>query len=335
MKASRDLIIGAFVCALLGFAFARIDLVEALLGMTRYYQRMEFGEAVAAAPALVLVIVWFAVQRWREASRLDRELKRTERRLERSSEKGRSLERELADSRRMADMGALTGGLAHEFNNVLQPIMTLAQLSLDSEDSPEERRMRTRHILKAAEHGSEIVKGTLAFPAGGTQEPEEVEPARDLAEFAEQARESYRGRVQIETRIAEDAGTVRVNRTEFRQVMANLIENAAEAMGRGGVVHILLDSLTLDVRAARSHGVSAGGYLRLTVADHGPGMEPEVKEKVFEPFFTTKEAGKGTGLGLAVVHSLVRGWNGRIGVESSPGEGTAFEILIPRPQEEA
>ena len=335
MKASRDLIVGAFACALLGFAFARIDLVETLLAMTRYYQRMEFGEAVAAAPALVLVIVWFAARRWREASRLNRELKRTERRLERSGEKGRALERELADSRRMADMGALTGGLAHEFNNVLQPIMTLAQLHLDSEDSPEERRMRTRHILKAAEHGSEIVKGTLAFPAGGTREPEEVELSGDLAEFVEQVQESYRGRIQIDTRIEEESCTIRVNRTEFRQVMTNLLKNAAEAMGGGGTVHLVLDSLTLDARAARSHGVSAGSYLRLTVADHGPGMDPEVKEKVFEPFFTTKEAGKGTGLGLAVVHSLVRGWNGRITVESSPGEGTAFEILIPRTQEEA
>ena len=333
MKASRDLIIGAFACALLGFGFARIELVEALVDMTRYFQRMEFGAAVAAAPALVLVIVWFAVRRWREASRFSRELKRAEGRLKQAAEKRRDLEKDLGESSRMADMGALTGGLAHEFNNVLQPIMTLAQLSLDREDSPEERRMRTRHILKAAEHGSEIVKGTLAFPAGGTQEPEDMEPAGELAEFVEQARQSYRGRIQIETRIAEESGKIRVNRTEFRQVLTNLIENAAEAMGRQGAVTIGVDGLTVDARGARSRGVSAGRYLRLTVADQGPGMDPEVKAKVFEPFFTTRESG--TGLGLAVADSLVRGWRGRISVQSSPGEGAAFEILIPRADEEA
>ena len=333
MKASRDLIIGAFACALLGFAFARVELVEALLDMTRYYQRMEFGEAVAVVPALVLMIVWFAVRRWREASRFSRELKRAEGRLKQAAEKRRSLEKDLGESSRMADMGALTGGLAHEFNNVLQPIMTLAQLSLDREDSPEERRMRARHILKAAEHGSEIVKGTLAFPAGGTQEPEDVAPAADLAEFVEQARQSYRGRVEIETRIAEETGAIRVNRTEFRQVLTNLLQNAAEAMGRQGAVTIALDALTVDARGARSRGVAAGRYLRLTVADQGPGMDPEVKAKVFEPFFTTRESG--TGLGLAVADSLVRGWHGRISVQSSPGEGAAFEILIPRADGEA
>ena len=333
MKASRDLIVGAFACALLGFAFARIELVEALLGMTRYYQRMQFGEAVAAVPALVLVIVWFAVMRWREASRLDRELKRAEGRLQQASEKRRGLEKDLGDSRRMAAMGALTGGLAHEFNNVLQSIMTLAQLNLDQEDSPEERRMRTRHILKAAEHGSEIVKGTLAFPAGGTQEPEEVAPARELDDFIEQARESFRGRIQIETHIAEETGTVRVNPAELRQVLTNLVRNAVEAMGRGGTVTIGMDALTVDARGARSRGVSAGRYLRLTVTDQGPGMDPEVKARAFEPFYTTREAGKGTGLGLAVVDSLVQGWNGRVTVESSPGEGSVFEVLIPREEE--
>ena len=165
MKASRDLIIGAFACALMGYAFARIDLVETLLDMTRHYRKWEFGEALAAVPALALVIVWFAAQRWREASRLNRELKRTEARLAQAVEKRRATEDQLGEACKMAAMGALTGGLAHEFNNVLQPIITLAQISLDREDSPEERRSRMRHILKAAEHGTEIVRGTLAFPA--------------------------------------------------------------------------------------------------------------------------------------------------------------------------
>ena len=333
MKATRDLIIGAFATALLGFAFARIELVEALQGMTRYYQRMEFGEAIAAVPALVLVIVWFAAQRWREASRLTRELKRTEARLRQAREKGRSLEDQLGGASRMAAMGALTGGLAHEFNNVLQPIITLAEMNIDPSESQEESRIRSRHILKAAEHGTEIVRGTLAFPAGGTQETEELTPAPELAEIAAQAQETYRGRIQVEVRIAEEAGPIRVNPTEFRQAMTNLLKNAAEAM-REGSVTIGLDAVTLDARGAGSRSLAAGPYVRVTVNDDGPGMAPEVTAKVFEPFYTTKEAGKGTGLGLAVVDSLVRGWNGRISVQSSPGEGSSFEILIPRSEGE-
>lgn len=333
MKATRDLIIGAFATALLGFAFARIELVEALLGMGRYYQKTEFGPALAAVPALALVVLWFAGQRWREASRLTRELKRTQGRLRQAREKGRSLEDQLGGTSRMAAMGALTGGLAHEFNNVLQPIITLAQLNLDQNDSPEERRMRVRHILKAAEHGTEIVRGTLAFPAGGTLETEELTAARELEEIADQARETYRGRLQVEVRIAEEAGTIRVNPSEFRQVVTNLLKNAAEAMREGAVV-IGLDAVDLDARGAGSRGLTAGPYLRVTVTDDGPGMAPDAVAKVFEPFYTTKEAGKGTGLGLAVVDSLVRGWNGRISVQSSPGEGASFEILIPRSEGE-
>ena len=334
MKAARDLVIGACVCALLGFAFARIELVEALLGMARHYQGMEFGQALAAVPALVLVVVWFAGRRWREASRLTRELKSTEARLRQAREKGRSLEDQLGGANRMAAMGALTGGLAHEFNNVLQPIITLSQLNLDQNDeSPEERRVRTRQILKAAEHGTEIVRGTLAFPAGGTQETEELTPARELEELAAQAHEIYRGRIHVEVRIAEEAGTVRVNPAEFRQVVTNLLKNAAEAMLEGAVT-IGLDAVTFDGRGAGPRGVTAGPYLRVTVADDGPGMAPDVMARVFEPFYTTKEAGKGTGLGLAVVDSLVRGWNGRIHAQSTPGEGATFEILIPRSEGE-
>ena len=255
MKATRDLIIGAFATALLGFAFARIELVEALLGMGRYYQKMEFGPALAAVPALVLVILWFAGQRWREASRLTRQLKRTEARLRQAREKGRSLEDQLGGASRMAAMGALTGGLAHEFNNVLQPIITLAEMNLEPSESQEESRIRTRHILKAAEHGTEVVRGTLAFPAGGTQETEELTPARELAELAAQAQETYRGRIQVEVRTAEEAGTIRVNPTEFRQALTNLLKNAAEAM-REGAVTIGLDAVTLD---ARGRGLPESG----------------------------------------------------------------------------
>lgn len=333
MNATRDLIIGAFATALLGFAFARIELVEALQGMTRYYQRMEFGEAVAAVPALVLVIVWFAAQRWRETSRLRRELKRTQARLRQAREKGRSMEDQLGGASRMAAMGALTGGLAHEFNNVLQPIITLAEMNIEPSESQEESRIRTRHILKAAEHGTEIVRGTLAFPAGGTQETEELTPASTLAGIAAEAQETYRGRIQVDVRIAEEAGTIRVNPTEFRQAMTNLLNNAAEAMREGSVI-IGLDAVTLDARGADSRSLAAGPYVRVTVDDDGPGMAPEVAARVFEPFYTTKEAGQGTGLGLAVVDSLVRGWNGRISVQSSLGEGASFEILIPRSEGE-
>ena len=325
---SKDLIIGVAACALIVFIFASIELIELFFDFTRQYEEWNLDEAIAAVPALALVSAWFAGRRWREIRRLNGELEETVAQLEEAIAQRRAMEDQLGEAYKMAAMGALTGGLAHEFNNVLQPIVTLAQLSLDR-DGTEEQKTRIRHILKAAEHGCEIVKGTLAFPAGGTQETDDMVPAEDVAGFVEQARGRL-GKVEIDARIAADSGAIRVNRAEFNQVMTNLVRNAAEAMDHRGKVEIGLGSRTLDAEAARAKGLAPGRYVRVTVADNGPGMASEVRDQIFDPFFTTREAGEGTGLGLAIVYSLVQGWNGRISVYSSPGNGAAFEILIPR-----
>ena len=330
MNAStRDLIIAVAACALIIFFFASIELIELFFDFTRKYEEWNLDEVIAAVPALALVTAWFAGRRWREIRRLNGELEETVAQLEEAIAQRRAMEEQLGEAYKMAAMGALTGGLAHEFNNVLQPIVTLAQLTLDRGDLPEEQRTRIRHILKAAEHGCDVVKGTLAFPAGGTQETHDMLPAEDLAAFVQKARGNL-GEVEIDTRIAADPVAVRVNRTEFHQVLTNLVKNAAEAMDHRGRIEIGVGSRTLDAEGARAKGLAAGRYVRVTVADNGPGMAPEVRDQIFDPFFTTKEAGEGTGLGLAIVYSLVQGWDGKISVYSSPGNGAAFEILIPR-----
>ena len=234
MNAStRDLIIAVAACALIIFFFASIELIELFFDFTRKYEEWNLDEVIAAVPALALVTAWFAGRRWREVRRLNGELEETVAQLEEAIAQRRAMEEQLGEAYKMAAMGALTGGLAHEFNNVLQPIVTLAQLTLDRDDLPEEQRTRIRHILKAAEHGCEVVKGTLAFPAGGTEETHDLFPAEDVPAFVEQARGNLR-EVEIDTRIAADPVAVRVNRTEFNQVLTNLVKNAAEAMDPQG-----------------------------------------------------------------------------------------------------
>ena len=328
-SSSKDLVIGAVACALILFFFSSIELTELFFDYTRQYEEWNLDEVIAAIPALGLVSAWFAGRRWLEVRRLNGELEETVAQLEEAISQRRAMEEQLGEAYKMAAMGALTGGLAHEFNNVLQPIVTLSQLSLDRDDLPEGQQTRIRRILKSAEHGCEIVKGTLAFPAGGTQETEDMDPADGLAAFVEQA-EGRLGDIEIDTRIAADSGNVRVNRTEFNQVLTNLVRNAAEAMDHKGRIEIGVGARSLDAEGARAKGLAAGRYVRVTVADNGPGMGRKVRDQIFDPFFTTKEAGEGTGLGLAIVYSLVQGWDGKILVYSSPGNGAAFEILIPK-----
>ena len=159
--------------------------------------------------------------------------------------------------------------------------------------------------------------------------------ARWLADFAAQAKDSAAGKVTFAARLADDDGTVRVNVGELEHVMENLLANAVEAMKGSGTVTVALDACTLDAEEALAQGLTVGDYFRISVADQGPGMAGEVQRHVFDPFFTTKVGTKGggqdgTGLGLAVVYRLVRGWEGNITVHSEPGAGATFAILIPR-----
>lgn len=326
-RSARDLIVAAVVCIALIFVFARIELVELVFEATRDQEDWDLDEIIAAIPAIALAAAWYAARRRREAGTLNRRLQETVTQLENAIAQRREMEEQLQEAYKQAAVGTVAGGLAHDLNNALQPIMTLAQLNADRAGASAATRTEMRHILEAAERGRAIVEGTLAFAAGG-REPHELVPAQWIDAFVDRARDSV-APVEVDTRIGDSAGFVRVNRGELDHVLRNLLTNAAEAMKHQGSVTIGLDTRSLDAEAAQAHGLAAGDYIRVTVTDRGPGMSPEVKSHVFDPFFTTKEAGDGAGLGLAVVYGLVRGWNGTVSVDSSPGSGATFEVLIP------
>lgn len=327
-RSTRDLIVGAVVCIALILVVARIELVELVFEATREQEDWDLDEIIAAIPSIALVAAWYAARRRREAVKLNRRLHETVAQLEEVVAERREMEEQLQEAYKQAAVGTVAGGLAHDLNNALQPIITLAQLNADREDASAAVKSEMGHILEAAERGRAIVEGTLAFAAGG-RETHELAPAERIATFVARARDSV-APVEIDTRTGDSAGIIRVNRGELDHVLGNLLTNAAEAMGHQGSVTIGLDTRTLDEEAAQAHGLAAGDYFRVTVADRGPGLSPEVRSHVFDPFFTTKEAGDGAGLGLAVVYGLVRGWNGTISVDSSPGDGATFEVLIPR-----
>ena len=332
---ARDVVIGAAACAVLVYLFVRIELVELVFNWTRQHEDWDLDEILAGIPALAVVAAWFAARRRSEAVRLNVRLEHSVAELREENRRRRELQEQLREAYKVAAVGTVAGGLAHELNDVLQPIVTLSQLHADRPDTPEPVRTGMRHIHEAAERGRDIVRHSLSFTTGGIRDTEQVAPARWLAEFVKRTRETGAGAVTLVTGPGSDAGSLQVNVGELEHVMDNLLANAFEAMKQRGTVTVALDACTLDAEAALAEGLTVGDFFRITVADHGPGMAAEVRRHVFDPFFTTKAVaagggGDGTGLGLAVVYRLVRGWEGNISAHSEPGAGATFTILIPR-----
>ncbi|MCE2460752.1 MAG: hypothetical protein J4F38_08245 [Pseudomonadales bacterium] len=327
---AKDMIIGAVALIVIASLFVVIDFVEVGFNLTRDQKGWNLDEIVAAVPALLLVTAWFAWRRWRESAQLNGELAQTVAELEDAITGRREMEEQLREAYKMAAMGTLAGGLSHELNNVLQPVITLAQFGLDRDHvSEQERKAEMTQVLRAAERGAEIVKNALALAPGGSRETDDVEPWGYLGEVAARARRNVGPNVEVDVRVGSRRGEIRVNRVELDEALNNLLTNAAEAVNYAGKIALAVETVEVDAESARVRGMVPGDYVRITVADNGPGMSPDVKQHAFDAFFTTKADADAIGLGLSVVYNLARGWGGDATVESEPGEGATFEILIP------
>ncbi len=330
MNPRRDMIIGAVACIVIFFFFVSIDLYETVSDFTRDQQGWLLVELLAAVPTLALVTSWFAVRRWLEVAHLNDRLAHTVGQLQEAIDQRQAMEEQIGEAYKMAAMGQLAGGLTRELNNVMQPIVTLAQMGVDQTEENDPQRENLGRILVAAERGCKILESSLADPAGGFGEPEEIVPSRGLSSVIAQMTKSVGSDVTIVPHFSDAVGVISVNREEFNSVFTSLLTNAAQAMQRGGEITVGLSTSTFDDDQARTRGVSAGSYFSVTVADQGIGMTDDVLAQVFDPFFTTKSADGCAGLGLTIAYDQVHGWSGKITAESTYGEGSTFEVLIPR-----
>jgi len=248
----------------------------------------------------------------------------------------KQLEAQLRHAQKMETVGTLVGGVAHHFNNILHAAIVYLQMAL--EDLPPDSSATT--FLEETEEGlhdaADLVSELLTF---SRQEGKAVEVSVDLAEIAEESIDlvepSLPPDVQVRTAI-EEGSMVAGDPSQLRQVAMNIMTNAAQAMEEHGPEDesvLDVDVRTTDVDrdlANRYLNLSPGRYVRLSISDTGPGMDPETRDRIFEPFFTTKEEARGTGLGLSVVHGIVQAHDGEITVFTEPGEGTTFNVYIPR-----
>jgi two-component system cell cycle sensor histidine kinase/response regulator CckA len=243
----------------------------------------------------------------------------------------RKVEEQLAQAQKMNAVGQLAGGVAHDFNNVLQAIIGYSDLLLANHRPTDPSFQDIMQIKQNANRAAGLVRQLLAFSRRQTLRPEVLNLNDQLYDLSMLLKRLLGERVALDLSHGRDLWFVKADVNQFEQVVVNLAVNARDAMPGGGKLAIRTANVTAS-EAARLNvsGMPAADYVMIEVSDTGSGMTPEIVEKIFEPFFTTKEVGKGTGLGLSTVFGIVKQSGGYIDVDSTPGEGTTFRIYLPR-----
>ncbi len=245
--------------------------------------------------------------------------------------KEQNLEKQLIQSQKMEAIGTLAGGISHDFNNILTSIINSTELALGDLDEQSQTARDLQRVLKAARRGGRVVKQILSFSRPSSEGFRPTDISLVIQEVVGLIDASLPANIEVKVDIGRSKVIVASDPTRIHQVILNLCTNAFHALReKGGVLGIRLDPLALDTERAAVMNVPAGDYAKITVADSGHGIDPAIIDNIFDPFFSTKDITEGTGLGLAVVHGIVKAHKGGILVQSKPGEGTTFEIYLPQ-----
>lgn len=243
------------------------------------------------------------------------------------------LEKQLRQAQKLECIGTLAGGVAHDFNNILTAILGYATIVLDKlpENSP--LRERQYQVIKAGQRAADLVKQILTFSHRGEQNLMPLQPHLVIKEALKLLRATIPTTIKFKLNIEKNCGKILADPTQIHQVVMNLCTNAYHAMRNQGegVLGVALNPVELEAVALQNKiDLQPGPYIRLEVSDTGHGMATSVQEKIFEPYFTTKERGEGTGLGLSLVHGIIKSMGGGITVYSKVGTGTTFHIYLPQ-----
>jgi PAS domain S-box-containing protein len=246
------------------------------------------------------------------------------------------LQAQLQKAQKMESIGTLAGGIAHDFNNILFSVFGYTELALDDTEKGTQLHNNLQQVLTAAHRAKNLVKQILTFSRQANQELKPLKVQLAVREALKLIRSSLPTTIEINQNISNTCGLVMADATQIHQVAMNLLTNAYHAMGHeGGKLDVTLKEVDLDVDDLKDPAILAGSYVCLTVEDTGTGIDEYVMDRIFEPYFSTKEKDKGTGLGLAMVHGIVKSYGGNIRVYSEPGKGTAFHVYLPVIQTQA
>ena len=242
------------------------------------------------------------------------------------------LEEQFLQAQKMEAVGRLSGGVAHDFNNILMIIIGYGDLLKEQLGSDERQRRMIDEILKAANRAASLTHQLLAFSRKQILMPKVVDLNNVLADLGKMLPRLIGEDIDLEIVPGNGLGRVMADASQMQQVVMNLVVNARDAMPDGGRLTIETANAEWDEKSGRKYGIEAkpGSFVLLSVADNGIGMDRETRAHLFEPFFTTKSVDKGTGLGLSIVYGVVKQSGGFIWVDSEPGQGTTFKIYLPR-----
>jgi len=243
----------------------------------------------------------------------------------------RQLEEQLRRSHKMESIGTIAGGIAHDFNNILYMITGNAELALEDITERNPAHDSLKEIMAASLRGADIVKQLLNFSRKTDQKLKPIGIVPIIKDTLKFIRSILSSNIEIRSNLPTADVIIFGDPVQISQIIINISTNAFQAMEEtGGIIEITAEKKTITKNAARSYpGLIADDYLKIAITDTGPGIDPENTDKIFDPYFTTREPGKGSGMGLAIVHGIIKNHNGVITVDSKPGKGTTFTILFP------
>jgi PAS domain S-box-containing protein len=252
----------------------------------------------------------------------------------RAEEALRLAEVQLRQQQRLEAVGALAGGVAHDFNNMLSVVLSYTNLALETLSDADPLKQDMLEIRKASERASELTRQLLAFSRRQIMLPRVLDLNEVVHGVEKIIGRLLTGKIELSVLLSSELGRVVADPGQVEQILMNLVVNAREAMPDGGRITLETANAEIDEAYAAQHEeVTAGPYVVISVLDTGTGMDAETSARVFEPFFTTKGQGKGTGLGLSVVYGIVRQMGGHVRVYSEPGTGTMFRVYFPRTED--
>ncbi len=248
-----------------------------------------------------------------------------------AKEKRKNLEYQLRQSQKLEAIGTLAGGIAHDFNNILGTILGFTELVIKKLPENSNEKKYLDEVYNSGERAADLVSQLLTFSRLEDLELKPLQLSVLVREVLKMMRATIPANIEIRQDLKSESSLIMANRTQIHQVIVNLFSNAEYTMrGKGGILEVkLVKARYIPDQWAKSGLKKGNSYLKLSVSDTGSGMNVQVKERIFDPFFTTKQIGEGTGLGLSVVHSIVKNHHGEITLKSKPNKGTTFHIFFP------
>jgi two-component system cell cycle sensor histidine kinase/response regulator CckA len=248
--------------------------------------------------------------------------------------KEKDLEAQFLQAQKMEAIGRLAGGVAHDFNNLLSVMLGSATLAARALPPNHPSLADIEEVMRAGERAAELTRGMLAFSRKQVLRPQVVDVNAILSGLTPMMRRLIGEHIELRASLTPDVGRIKADPSHLEQVILNLVVNARDAMGKGGILTLRTREAVLDEAYARSHmEILPGRYVVIGVSDDGIGMDAATKARIFEPFFTTKGPGQGTGLGLSMAFGIVKQSGGEIIVHTEPGRGTTLELYFPRTNE--